>query len=96
MDIPYDAEKFEYDTPAGECRLALVTYGDDEDSYGEPYQYVEVWQVTAYDEDGNSYILPEVTSQEEEWANEALNPPKRVTRRDVMVERRANFEGIDL
>lgn len=95
MNIPNDAEQFEYDTPSGECRTALVTYADDEDSYGEPYQYVEVWQVTAFDEDGEPYILP-VTSQEEEWANEALNPPKRVTRRDVMVERRANAKGVDL
>ena len=95
MNIPKDAEKFEYEIPSGECRLALVTYADDEDSYGEAFQYMEIWQITAYDEAGEPYIVA-LTDQEEQWADLAFDPPKAPTRRDVMVERRANAEGVDL
>jgi hypothetical protein len=95
MKIPRDAEEFEYETPSGENRLALVTYADDEDAYGESFTYIEIWQITAYDEAGEPYIVA-LTDQEEQWADDAYNPPKAPTRREWLTACRAELQGVDL
>ena len=95
MKIPRDAEVFAYETPSGECREALVTYDSDQDDWGQWCQFMEVWQITAYNEQGEPYIVVQ-TDEEQQWAEDAYNPPKRPCSRERAAERHAIAQGVDL
>ena len=89
---PKGAELLEYETSDGECREAWVTYDTDEDGDGRPVLIVEIWELYAFNEDGESYAI-EVTSQEQDWADAAVDPPERHGRSTLI---RADLMGIDL